>query len=339
MKLGVDTYSLRSQGWTAQQHLDYAHALALDVVHFSEPRFFDTLDSDYLRELKARADELGIEINVGMLSICPTAGAFDAQRGAAADQLRQMLHVARAVGSPFVRCVLGYGADRRSALPLQVHIEKTIETCRAARDLALDLGIKIAIENHAGDLQGRELRALIEAAGPEYVGACIDSGNAITAIESPFVTLDHLAPYVLTSHVRDTALWEHPLGAVALGVPMGDGTIHIDRWAQEFVARCPDASFTLEIVTGRPPIVLNYLEPAFWDAFLDTPAAEFAQFVRLAREGEAFLGPRLTVARDGDAPPEYAAALAVQERLDFERSVRYCQDVLGIGERRAARPH
>ena len=36
MKLGLDIYSVRSQGWNAFQHLDYAAELGLDVVHFSE---------------------------------------------------------------------------------------------------------------------------------------------------------------------------------------------------------------------------------------------------------------------------------------------------------------
>jgi len=335
MKLGVDIYSLRSQGWDAFQHLEYAHQLGLDVVQFSERSFFESLEEDYLKRVKARADELGIEINVGMLSICPTSTIFAKERGPAAQQLRQMLHVAHLMGSPLVRCVLGTSADRRTRVPVETHIEGTIETCRAVRDLALDLGIKIAIETHAGDLHGSELKALIEEAGPEYVGACPDSGGIIGAGESPFVTLEYLAPYVVTSHVRDTAIWEHPRGAAVQSVAMGDGTIGIDEWARLFQEKCKDASFTLEIITGGPPRVINYLEPEFWEAYPDTPAAEFVRFVKLAKKGQPFIGPGLTAERGQDIPPEYRAALRVQQRLDLERSVRYCQEVLGIGERRA----
>ena len=43
MKLGVEIYSLRSQGWDAFQHLEYAHQLGLDVVQFSERRYFESL--------------------------------------------------------------------------------------------------------------------------------------------------------------------------------------------------------------------------------------------------------------------------------------------------------
>ena len=38
----------------------------------------------------------------------------------------------------------------------------------------------------------------------------------------------------------------------------------------------------------------------------------------------------LKIGWEGDVPPEYQTALAVQQRLDLERSVHYCREVLGI---------
>jgi len=332
MKLGVDIYSLRSQPWDAFRHLEYAHQIGIDLVHFSEPQFLDSLEDDYLLRLKTRADELGIGIEVGMFSICPTSASFRATEGDAVEQVRRMLHVAHVLGSPVLRAVMGTRADRRGELPLSAHIASTVETLRAVRDQAMELGIKIAIENHAGDMQAWELEALIAKAGPEYVGACIDTGNALWTAESPFVTLEHLAPYVVTSHIRDTAVWAHPRGAAVQWVAMGDGSVHIDEWARLFQERCPNSSFTLEIITGGPPTVLDYYEPEFWEAFPEARACEFARFIELVRDGQPYLGPMLTAA-GGDRPPEYDAALAVQQRLDLERSVRYCREVLGIGER------
>ena len=52
----------------------------------------------------------------------------------------------------------------------------------------MDAGVRMAIENHAGDMQARELEGLIEAAGPEYVGVCLDSGNPVWTIEDPHLT-------------------------------------------------------------------------------------------------------------------------------------------------------
>ncbi|MGH2354444.1 MAG: sugar phosphate isomerase/epimerase, partial [Chloroflexota bacterium] len=60
MRLGVDSFSLRWQGWDAFQILDYAARLGLDNVHFSERRHLAALDEEYLTALKRRADELGL---------------------------------------------------------------------------------------------------------------------------------------------------------------------------------------------------------------------------------------------------------------------------------------
>ncbi len=331
MKLGVDVFSLRQQGWTPIQHVEYAHKLGLDVVQFSERQFFESLDEDYLRPVKVRADELGIEVNVGMLSICPSSTIFNTKHGTATEQLQAMIRAAELFESPVVRCVMGTNADRRTGTPLSVHLENTLKTLRSVREQALDLGIKIAIETHAGDLPGRTLAALIEEAGPDYVGACPDAGGVFWSAESPFVTLEYLAPYVVTSHVRDTAIWKDPAGAWIQSVAMGDGNVRIDEWSRLFVEKCPQASYTLEVITGGAPRLIDYVSPEFWDVYPETLAKDLAQYEKLAREGKPFTGNMLTGPMGG-MPDEYRKAFVIQERMDFERSVRYCQEVLGLGE-------
>ena len=56
MRLGLDTYSLRWQGWDAFQLLDYAASLGLDNVQFSERGTLASLDVSYLESLKRRRD-------------------------------------------------------------------------------------------------------------------------------------------------------------------------------------------------------------------------------------------------------------------------------------------
>jgi hypothetical protein len=58
MRLGVDIYSLRFQGWDAFEHLEYARRIGLDLVHFSDLTPFEHLDDECLGQVKARADEL-----------------------------------------------------------------------------------------------------------------------------------------------------------------------------------------------------------------------------------------------------------------------------------------
>ena len=153
----------------------------------------------------------------------------------------------------------------------------------------------------------------------------------MSVVEAPAVTLKHLAPYVVTSHIRDSVVWSHPKGAAFQWVAMGDGNIGIKDWAEDYKMQCPNAPFTLEIITGSPPRVLNYLEEDFWSAFPNAKASEFACFERLVRNGLPFMGAMVMVGGAQDIPREYRAAQTAQQRFDLERSVKYCREVLGVG--------
>src|SRR5262245_29310704 len=166
VKLGLDIFSLRSQNWTPFQHLDFCADWGVKVVHYSEPRLIGGLDPANLERVRAYADERGIELELGMLSICPSSGIFDASQGTAEEQIVRMLSAARIVGSPFVRCVVGNLQDRRRPGGIDARIADTVRVLKQVRSRVLDAGLKLAVENHAGDLQARELKALVEEAGP-----------------------------------------------------------------------------------------------------------------------------------------------------------------------------
>ena len=227
VRLGIDLFSIRSQGWTPFEYLDYCARWKAKVVHFSEIRFIGNLEPEHLRRVRAYAEKLGIEIEIGMRSICPSSKLFDPKQGSAEEQIARMVDAARIAGSPIVRAVLGSMDDRRPS-GIEPHIEDTVRVLRASRSRVMDAGLKVAIENHAGDMQARELKTLVEEAGRDFVGVCLDSGNPLWTIEDPHLTLETLHPYVITSHIRDSAVWRVPEGAAVSWVRMGDVTVGID---------------------------------------------------------------------------------------------------------------
>ncbi|MDQ2901881.1 MAG: sugar phosphate isomerase/epimerase [Acidobacteriota bacterium] len=315
VKLGIDLFSLRSQNWTPFQYLDYCAARQAKVVHFSEVRFIGGLDEQNLRAVRQHAEKLGIEIEIGMRSICPSSKMFDAKAGTAEEQLTRMIQAATVVGSKIVRAVLGSMDDRRPG-PIEKHIEDTVQVLHNIRARAVDSNIKIAIENHAGDMQARELKGLIEAAGKDFVGACLDSGNPLWTIEDPHLTLETLYPYVLTSHVRDSAVWQVPAGAAVAWVRMGEGDVRIDDYVRKYADLCPGRALSLEsIVTG--PRVFPYRDPKFWDAYRRTPAWEFVRFVDIAERGKPH-----------ENPPVAKADAAAREREDLDASLAYTKKLL-----------
>ena len=285
-RLGLDTYSLRAQNWDAFQQLDYCAARGVKVVHFSEPRLVGGFDRTHLERVRAHADSRGLDIEIGMLSICPTSGIFDPAQGPAEDQLGRAIDAAVICGSPIVRCVLGNTFDRRMPGGIERHIDQVLEVLRRTRSRVIDAGVKIAIENHSGDMQARELKMLVDTAGTDFVGVCIDSGNASWAIEDPHLTLETLAPYVLTSHMRDSAVWNTPAGVVAQWTRMGAGNVDIARYIRTYLERCPGRAVSLELIMHRQRI-FDYHDGEFWSAYPSTPAREFARFLTRAERGEA----------------------------------------------------
>lgn len=315
LKLGIDLFSIRSQNWTPRQYLDYCAAQQAKVVHFSEIRFIGGLERSNLLKVKEHAAELGIEIEIGMKSICPTSKMFDPKDGTAEEQVAKMITAANTVGSKIIRSVLGSVEDRKAG-PIERHIDSTVKVLHNVRTQVVDANLKIAIENHAGDMQARELKMLVEEAGRDFVGVCLDSGNPLWTIEDPHLTLDTLHPYVLTSHVRDSAVWRTPEGAAVAWVRMGEGNVNIEDYVHKYARLCPGRALSMEcIVTGAR--MFPYKQASFWEPYRTTPAWEFERFVAIAERGKP---------RDYTPPPKDMAAQ--REREDLEASIAYTKKLL-----------
>jgi 3-oxoisoapionate decarboxylase len=315
-RVGVDLFSVRSQKWTPFESLDYCARLGANLVHFSELQYLGSLDEANLRQVREHAKKLGVAIEVGTRTCCPTSKAFDAKLGTPEEQMLRAMNAARITGSPIVRTFMGTLADRD---PIERHMEAMAKLLKSMRSQIVDMNLKIAIENHAGDMQARELKALVEMAGKDYVGVCLDAGNPLWAIEDPHVTLDTLYPYVLTTHCRDTAVWRVPEGAAVAWVRMGDGNVGINEYIAKLRRLRPELAVTLEIIVTNAR-VFPYFEEKFWDPYRNQPAWEFARFVKIAERGHV---------RDPLPQVQGEASLA-RERQDLEASLTYTRNILNV---------
>jgi hypothetical protein len=179
---------------------------------------------------------------------------------------------------------------------------------------------------------------VIEEAGSDYVGACLDTGNPAYAAEDPILTAEVLAPYALTSHVRDTRVWAVPDGAMAQWVPLGRGNVELKRIVSIWHERMPDVAFDLEIITGSRPKHLPYLDPSsdFWSLYPKMLARDFSRFVALAQSGEPGAFEQIELPeRTGSPPEDRLEEFQAQQRRHFEESVAYARTALGVGERQS----
>lgn len=333
MKLGYDSYSIRGLKWKAPRLIDYAAELKLDTLQIGSLDDYESLDAAYLQARREQANRAGIVIDQGTGCICPTSSAWNPKNGTPEEYLLKSIAVAQAVGSKNLRVFVSSPDNRRSGPPIETHAESTLAVLRKCRGQITASGVKVAIENH-GDFTAREMRALVEAAGKDYVGVCLDTGNPLSVMEDPMLTVEVLSPYAASSHFRDSVVFEHPRGAAFQWVATGDGCVNLDQVCAKFKAACPAAPVHFEVITGRPPYILPYLEEDFWKPYSKLPSADFARFVRLVKQGRPFAGAMM-IAGTGKQPPAYEAALIEQQRIDLERSLAYARKNYGLGEKAA----
>lgn len=321
--LGMDNFAVRAMGWKAPALIDHAAALKLDALLISDLDAFASLDDAPLRELRRRAADVAVALYVGSWSICPTSKAFRPNRGTAEEHLRLGLRVAQALGSPVFRVVLGTMEDRKTEGGIQARIADTVAVLKACRSQSLDLGVKIAIENHAGDLHSWELVQLIESAGQDYVGANIDSGNAAWTLEDPLDALENLGRYTVCSSLRDEQIWDTPEGAAVQWTAAGEGVIDWKAYAARWAQLCPHVPIMIETISGSQR-TFPYKHADFWRYYDKRPAA-LAKFEALARRGQPL------TAWKAPAGPEGKVATQEFQKAELARSITYLRDHIGLG--------
>ena len=161
---------------------------------------------------------------------------------------------------------------------------------------------------------------LIEAAGKDYVGANIDSGNACWTCEDPLQNLENLGPYTVTSSLRDSMVWESANGATVQWTAMGEGCIDLKKYFARFAELCPGVPVHIETISGFAR-ELSYLKADFWKVYPKMKASDLAKFVAIAKKGHSI--PSHRSANDKEEQ-DY-------QKGEIERSIKYCQETLGLG--------
>ena len=165
------------------------------------------------------------------------------------------------------------GIHRRSpSPPLDEQIDRSAAVLKGLAQIAAQHDIRLAVENHA-DYRGHEIAAIIRKAGEPNLGARLDTGNPFWVFEEPVDAARALAPYTITTHIKDLAVapfarWE--------GVPLGRGHVDLSTIIAELADRTPDPSnlpLIMEVeglardtdVTAAADASLHYLRSAFTD--------------------------------------------------------------------------
>jgi len=326
-RLGLNTYCLRALKWHDLPLLEYAASLKLDAIFLQDSLDPRTADPAHWKEVKDAAARLGLFLETGGGAVLPaTPDAFDHS----VKLLRDGLKRSAGMGSPLMRIVIASDRDHLPSLPVEPHMETMIRLLKTVRNEAMDAGVKFAIENHK-DLTCWETRHVIEAAGKEFVGSYMDTGNPVFIMEDPMQTVETLGPVAVMLHLRDSVVYETRKGIAVQWVPQGEGIIDFKAIVAKAKELCPEVPVYVKPITGRPPAILPVWDPAYMQRYSDIRAHDFARFLALAKSGHPYESAMVIEDVPGKAPEEYTAALRYQQKDHMERGIEHAKKVLDLG--------
>jgi len=134
----------------------------------------------------------------------------------------------------------------------------------------------VGIENHK-DWRAEELVELVRSVDSRYLGACVDFGNNVALLEDPLDTARALAPYAVTTHLKDMAVRPYERGFELAEVPLGTGICPLAQMIEVLRAARPEVPLCLEMIT-RDPLKVPYRDDVYWASYAGRDEARIARF-------------------------------------------------------------
>jgi len=271
-------------------------------------------EPDYARKLRARAEQLGMYFEaIGSLPAKDDSGAFE-----------QTVAAAKEAGALCLRvnCIPGRRYETFTTLAdWRTSTAQTRATIDAALRIVEKHQLPLAIENHK-DWTAEELAALMKEKSSRWLGVCLDTGNNISLLDDPMASVEILAPYALTSHVKDMGVAPYPDGFLLSEMPLGEGLLDMRRIVDTIRSARPEAHITLEMIT-RDPLQVPCLTDKYWATFPDRGGSYLARTLRMVRDRK---DPRPLPVVNGLA---HDAQLRLEED-NVKQCLNYAREHLGL---------
>jgi 3-oxoisoapionate decarboxylase len=238
--------------------------------------------------IRRAADKTGMHIE-GIIS--PPA---DDKAGL--DRFATEVATAKACGVTVVRTVMLGGRRYETFSKAEEYpefVKRAAEMLKRAEPVAKKHGVKLAVENHK-DFRTDELIDLLKRIASEFVGVCVDTGNSIALLEDAQSTVETLAPFVLTVHLKDMGVEEAPDGFRLSEVPLGEGVLDLKAIVGALRKANPKVRFQLEMIT-RDPLSIPCLTEKYWATLDRVPGRDLARMLAFVRKSARKDGlPRIT---------------------------------------------
>ncbi len=179
----------------------------IDAVEYVNQFFLDKVkDQEYLRELKQRADDLGVTNVLIMLDLWeyPTASPVESERIKSAEKHYEWIDAAQAIGCHGVR-INANGYEGKSP---EEAADLFVDTLIRLSDYAKPMNMNIMVENH-GDYSsnGKWLAMVMKKTNRDNVGTLPDFGNTRIAKDEEYdryQLVEELMPYAIGVSAKTT---------------------------------------------------------------------------------------------------------------------------------------
>lgn len=263
MKLGIDGLKLpeaKKRGPLAS--LDHVKELGLSGIFFSTILDMSpTLDAGQLRDIRSRADELGLYLESGLGKINPYCSAEAPELRAIGEGdiiagLTRMIEASAAIGcrelwvSPgnFKPAYRGrLAVDRfRTDVTWDEQLLAIEKVLRKLAPVARAHGVHMNIETH-DEITSFEILRLIDKVGEDCVGVVLDTANMLQRGEHPVLAAKRLAPHVRQTHIKDAYVGRAPGGLDFQTRACGDGIVDFAAILPLLAQATPALNLSLEI--------------------------------------------------------------------------------------------
>jgi 3-oxoisoapionate decarboxylase len=249
------------------EFLEHCQALGAGGIQAS----LSSTDPLYLKKLRSRAEQAGmyLEFMIGMPK--QDTSAFEAA-----------VKAAKSAGGVCVRanCLPGRRYETFSDLTewqrLNVEAHEAIDR---ALPIVEKHGMALALENHK-DWTAAEMAALMKQKSSEYLGVCLDTGNNVSLLDDPMDAVELLAPYALSTHLKDIGVARYEDGFLLSEMPFGEGFLNLKQIVAAVRRARPKTKITLEMIT-RNPLEVPCLTDKYWVTFPSRNGKYLARTLRM----------------------------------------------------------
>ncbi len=265
--------------------------------------------------MRDRAGALGMYLE-GQIGLPKKAGD--------ADRFEKQIVIAKEAGIDIVRAVT-LGSRRyetfKTVEDWQRFREGAMQSLAMAEPILRKHGVRLALENHK-DWRIEEMVPLIQKIDSEHVRVCLDTGNNLALLDDLMETVRVLAPFAITTHLKDMAVQPAADGFTLSEIPLGDGMLDIAEIVRICRAAHPAIRFNLEMIT-RDPLRIPCLTEAYWATFGAVPAQHLAAALRTVQANPPKKAPPVTSGLNRADQLEL-------EQQNVEKCFAYARQSLGL---------